>query len=327
MDIKPTIIVFGILIGYLLGVFVLFFDNSSGHASFAYQFSHFSVISNAVSNNQVLSERTTLPKPQDGLTQLWFFREQPLFLIWAIMHVIGVSLCISLCILNYYIQKSIRKLYHIQFKKLLTSFLLVFVSLGLIVWISYTTAYGFDYVAYLIPLHHSQIKIYTMEGLNYLTGAYSLINMVLIASVVKDKAAHITEDEFNLLKKLFNTSLFAAAIVIAYATLASGVLYKALNSFYYDLYDATHKSTSYFPVIIIITLGLINTFLLPMFYFPNAQVFKKLKELHSQNIVLSAGSLPGEKSKGNFWGVTNDMLETIKILLALLAPLLSGLFS
>ena len=160
-----------------------------------------------------------------------------------------------------------------------------------------------------------------------MTGAFSLINMMLITSVVKQDAAEINDEEFIRLQKCFHLSLFITAIVIAYATLASGVLYKALNNFYYDLYDPSHKLPPYFPVIIIITLGLINTFLLSMFYFLSSQVFKRFKESHNKNLILSSEITSEAKHVRNFWGISNDMLETIKVLLALLALLLSGLFS
>jgi hypothetical protein len=106
------------------------------------------------------------------------------------------------------------------------------------------------------------------------------------------------------------------------------VLYKALNNFYYVLYDPSRKAAPYFPVGIIITLGLINIFLLAMFNIPCAQVFKKLKEDLSKNIVTSETILEAEEKPAvALFGITNEMIETIKVLLAILGPLLSGIFS
>ena len=51
------------------------------------------------------------------------------------------------------------------------------------------------------------------------------------------------EIEMSKLKKLFHSSLFVTAIIIAYATLASGALFKALNEFYYSFYDPAKKIT------------------------------------------------------------------------------------
>lgn len=327
LSIKPTILIVCIFTGYLIGVSVYFFDNTPYKASFGYNFSHFNTVFDTSSVLKKYKEPTALLSQKDKSSQLWFFREQPLFLLWAIMHVIGVSLCLACCVLNYNIQKSIRTVYRIPVRKSINAFAVVLISLGVIVWASYSRAYGFDYVAYLIPLNHSSIKIYSLESINYLTGAYSLINMMLITSVVKQNASEINNEEFTRLQKCFNLSLFIAATVIAYATLASGVLYKALNNFYYEFYDPNHKSTPYFPVIIIITLGLINTFLLSMFYFPNVQVFKEFKKLYSKNLILSVSINDESKNARSFWGISNDILETVKVLLAILAPLLSGLFS
>jgi hypothetical protein len=243
------------------------------------------------------------------------------------MHSIGAALCLLVLVLNVAIQKEVFQEHLISKKHRLRCVIIVVGCVTIIMAISYLAAYGVDYVSYLIPLNHSGVKIYSFEGLNYIAGAYCLVNMMWIAHVVENKGEIITPNEFARLKKLFNMSLFMVSIVIAYATLNSGILYKALNSFYYKLYDPTGKSDPYFPVYIIISLGLLNTFLLCMFYFPNLQVFKRAEERNALLVFPAENIKPPKEDNKSIWGITSEMLETVKIALALLSPLLSGLFS
>jgi hypothetical protein len=131
------------------------------------------------------------------------------------MHVIGVALCFAMCMVNFHIQKTVLASYPLQISKRIKPVILVAISLALIIRISYSAAYGFDFVAYLIPLNHSKVKIYGMEGLNYFVGGYSLVNMILITSVASEYSASINKSEFLRLRKFFHISLFITALIVA----------------------------------------------------------------------------------------------------------------
>jgi hypothetical protein len=159
------------------------------------------------------------------------------------MHILGVALCFASFIINLYICKKVLITHHLNSIVLIKAILTVAFPVVAIVSLIYHNAYGFDIVVHLIPLNHAAIKIYSMEGLNYIAGAFGLTNVILITYAVEKRGGIMDEIEMSKLKKLFHSSLFVTAIIIAYATLASGALFKALNEFYYSFYDPAKKIT------------------------------------------------------------------------------------
>jgi hypothetical protein len=328
LRIKPAILIISILIGYIAGIGIVFFDNHPTKASFAEAYPNFSKISNHNVTAENFKEPTTLSRPEDQLNAVWFFRRYPFFLVWSIMHIIGVALCFAMIVVAFFIQKYLRTVYKVKARKIILTHSLVFVTVIAVVVLIYHNGWGFDYVAHLIPMNHPKYKIYGMEILNYIAGGLNLGNMVLIAFVADEKRHTVTRDELSDLNKFFHASLFIAATIVAYATLTSGVLFKALNHFYFSLYDTIPKTDLYFPFTFITMLGFINTFLLSMFYFPCLLVFQNIQRSSRQHAIQpEKKEITHPKSVPIFLGLTKDMIETIQTILALLAPLITGLFS
>ncbi len=325
MHIRPVILITGILIGYVFGMEILFYDNTPGSPSFATGFSHFSKVIDQ-NASQPFSEPTKLESPKKELSQVWFFRKYPGFLTWAIMHIIGVALCFPMCTVAYFIRRNLLAVYKIEAKDRVLANVLVFVPVVAVVLLIYQNAYGFDIAAHYVPMNHAKLKIYSMEFLNYMTGAFSLVNLLLITFIVGKKPT-LTDEQLGKLNKLFHLSLFISAGIVAYATLASGALFKALNNFYYSLYDPTQKSNLYFPFTFIIMLGFINTFLLSMFYFSCLPVFAKAKSTSRQHAIHAVTKEEPPRSLIGLFGLSKELVEGIQTLLALLAPLITALFS
>jgi len=81
LRIKPIILIIAVLLGYAVGVGILFFDNSPTQASFATGFSNFSKITDHNVAQQAFSEPITLQLDREKRSeQIWFFRAYPDFL-------------------------------------------------------------------------------------------------------------------------------------------------------------------------------------------------------------------------------------------------------